>query len=166
MIGGDKKFDISIANRKSSFFKILYYFLDASDSPTTEPDAGDTEFETGSGASSNTNATLTDFLPRLNVFEPNRSILIDTATSRLFINVSYNPGHPEGFLVWKHNYVVISSRTDPRVTVLSGGGLTIRNLRPSDRGVYTVMVSNRLGSGSANFTVFIQCKRHIVFIES
>lgn len=55
---------------------------------------------------------------------------------------------------------VISSRTDPRVTVLGSGGLTIRNVRASDGGLYTVTASNRAGSVTEAFQVVVNgwCK--------
>lgn len=119
----------------------------------------DTEVDNGSGTTPTADPTSSERPPRLIVFEVNQTILLDAATtSRLLINVTYDPGSPQGLLVWRHNGVVISSRTDPRVSVLSNGGLTIRSVRPSDRGVYSVFVLNRLGNSSADFTVLIKCE--------
>ena len=54
--------------------------------------------------------------------------------------------------------MVISSRTDPRVSVLRSGGLTIRNVRSSDNGLYSVTVMNRIGTETANFIVLVRSK--------
>ena len=120
--------------------------------------SGESDTES-SGTPPTSDPTASDRPPRLIVFEANQTILLDTATtSRLLINVTYDPGSPQGLLVWRHNGVVISSRTDPRVSVLTNGGLTIRSVRPSDRGEYSVMVLNRAGNSSANFTVLTKRK--------
>lgn len=76
--------------------------------------------------------------------------------ARLFIFLHYNVGSPRGFLVWRLNGSIISSRTDVRVTVLGGGGLTIRDISPRDEGQYNVTVANELGSESRLFNVFIR----------
>lgn len=82
---------------------------------------------------------------------------------RLFIRVTYDAGSPPGFLVWRHNGSVISSRTNPRVSILSGGGLTVRNAKFSDSGMYNVTVSNRLGQSIENFRVLFRCKLIILY---
>lgn len=127
--------------------------------PALSAGSGDTDDDiaSGSGALPTTDSTPVERAPSITVFQSNRTILVDTAiTTRLFINVTHDSGSPQGLLVWQHNRFIISSRTDPRVNVLSSGGLTIRNVRDSDRGLYTVTVSNRLGAVSANFTVFLK----------
>ena len=97
--------------------------------------------------------------PRLVVLETNRNIWFDnTNNTHLFINVTYDPGNPRGLLQWRRNGVRLSSRMDPRVTILSQGGLSIRSVRPSDRGLYTVSASNSIGTSSESFSIFIRCK--------
>ncbi len=44
------------------------------------------------------------------------------------------------------------------MTVLGGGGLTIRNVAPSDAGQYTVTVTNEAGSESRLFNVAVLSK--------
>ena len=121
----------------------------------------------GSGAPpTSTDPTPNEKPPSLIIFEHNQTIFINTVTtSRIFINVTYEPRTPRGILVWRHEGAIISSRTDPRVRILSNGGLTIRSIRPTDSGLYTVEVSNRVGTESANFTVHLQCEcnMHVIF---
>ena len=93
------------------------------------------------------------FAPRI-IASFNKLITV-RPSARLFIGLRYDVGSPRGFLVWRFNGSVISSRTDPRVTVLEGGGLTIRNISSSDAGQYNVTVANGLGSESRLFTVFV-----------
>ena len=76
-------------------------------------------------------------------------------SARLFINITYNVGSPRGFLMWRLNGSIISNRTDPRVTVLGGGGLIIRNMSSRDEGQYNVTVANELGSDSRIFNVVV-----------
>ena len=87
-------------------------------------------------------------------------LLINPAVnnSRLFIQVLIDAGSPTGLLLWKHNGSLVSSRTNPRVNILAGGGLTVRNVMFSDSGMYTVSVSNRLGESIKKFRVLFQCK--------
>ena len=87
-------------------------------------------------------------------------LLINPAVnnSRLFIQVLIDAGSPPGLLVWRHNGSLVSSRTNPRVNILAGGGLTVRNVMFSDSGMYTVSVSNLLGESIKKFRVLFQCK--------
>ena len=96
--------------------------------------------------------------PSIDTLMTNSTIRITKTVTRLFINITHDPGNPRAQLTWEHNGVLISSRTDPRVSILSGGGLTIRNVRASDRGLYTVTVTNRIGNETENFRVLIECE--------
>ena len=138
--------------------------------PTTSGPSDDDDLLMGSGSGSGsglgsgapptpTDPTPNEEPPSLVIFEPNRTISVNTVTtSRIFINVTYEPGTPRGLLVWRHEGAIISSRTDSRVSILSNGGLKIRSIRPEDRGLYTVEVSNRVGIESANFTIRLECE--------
>ena len=113
------------------------------------------------GSGSGSGMPLGPFPPRI-ITLSDQNITVNIAT-RLFINISYDVGNPQGFLVWRFNERIISSRTDPRVTMLGGGGLTIRDVTPSDGGQYTVTVTNEVGSDSRLFNVLVeQCKIHLV----
>ena len=87
-------------------------------------------------------------------------LLINPAVnnSRLSIQVLIDAGNPPGLLVWKHNGSLVSSRTNPRVNILAGGGLTVRNVIFSASGMYTVSVSNLLGESIKKFQVLFPCK--------
>ena len=87
-------------------------------------------------------------------------LLINPAVnnSRLSIQVLIDAGSPSGLLVWRHNGSLVSSRTNHRVNILAGGGLTVRNVMFSDSGMYTVSVSNRLGESIKKFQVRFPCK--------
>lgn len=143
--------------------KIMYNIVGIPQPTTFGPSDDDDDVLVGSGSGSGSGAT-TDSTPNekppsLVVFERNQTILINTATtSRIFINVTYEPGTPRGLLAWRHEGAIISSRTDSRVSILGNGGLTIRNIRPADRGLYSVEVSNRVGIDSANFTILLECE--------
>ena len=54
----------------------------------------------------------------------------------------------------------VLDRNDPRVTISSGGVLTVTDVMAGDRGVYTVTASNIAApSGvTASVEVFIECK--------
>ena len=83
-------------------------------------------------------------------------LLINSAVnSQLFIQVLIDAGNPSGLLLWRHNGSLVSSRTNPRVNILAGGGLTVRNVMFSDSGMYTVSVSNLLGESTMKFRVLL-----------
>ncbi len=129
--------------------------------PTAEFEfAGDEGPETETGTDTPPTAVPEEQAPSISIPQPNlTTILINTtATSRLLINISYNPGNPPGLLTWRKNGRIVSSRTDPRVNILSGGGISVRSVVPSDRGHYMVTASNRLGNQSEVFLVFVTCE--------
>ncbi len=142
----------------------------------TEFSSGDTELGSGdgnfgSGDAAVTLATTTPTTVAMTTPIPDQPphftrqplanfYLINPVSSdrRLFISVAVNYGRPVGHLSWTHNGSVVSSRTDPRVSILTSGSLTIRNVQFSDAGLYQLMVSNRAGNLSYDFTVRSQCK--------
>ena len=98
----------------------------------------------------------------LHVYSNHIITLRSSPGAQLFINVTFETRSFSDLYQWKHNGRLISSRTDPRVTILSRGGLAIRDIKPSDRGLYTVTLSNQFRSRSENFMVFIDCKCDVV----
>lgn len=96
--------------------------------------------------------------PRITV-TPEDNVTIPTAHPHaLTMLVGYDRGNPPCTLVWRKDGEIITSRRNPRVNVMSSGGISIRSVRSSDRGLYTVTVSNAVGSDSASFKLFTNCK--------
>lgn len=96
--------------------------------------------------------------PRITV-APEDNVTIPTDHPHaLTMLVGYDRGNPLCTLVWRKDGEIITSRRNPRVNVMSNGGISIRSVRSSDRGLYTVTVSNAVGSDSASFKLFTNCK--------
>lgn len=96
--------------------------------------------------------------PRITL-APEDNVTISTAHPHaLTMLVGYDRGNPLCTLVWRKDGEIITSRRNPRVSVMSSGGISIRSVRSSDRGLYTVTVSNAVGSDSASFRLFTNCK--------
>lgn len=121
--------------------------------------SGETSGDGSGSLTTETPTSETPDRPPVLISHNSNFLLINPATSaRFFVNVTFDAGSPPGLLMWRHNGSIISSRTDPRVTILARGGLTIRNVKFSDSGMYTVTVSNRVGERSINYSVAFQCK--------
>ena len=86
--------------------------------------------------------------------DPN--IFLDISeTNRFTIIITHTFG---ATVEWRKDGEIINSLTDPRVTILLAGGISIRNVRLSDRGSYTVTVSNNVGSDRVSFNLILLCK--------
>ena len=59
----------------------------------------------------------------------------------LTISPTINLGLPEAIVTWSRNGQALDL-SDPRISISSGGILTVNDVRVSDRGVYTVTVTN------------------------
>ena len=102
--------------------------------------------------------------PRITIPEDN--VTVPTALPhRLTMLVDYDKGYPLSTLVWRKDGEIITSRRNPRVSVMSNGGITIRSVKSSDRGLYTITVSNAVGSDSASFKLFTKCKCRVSLIQ-
>ena len=111
----------------------------------------------GSGDLPTTDPTATR-PPRITM-APEDNVTIATAEPhRLTMVVGYDRGFPLSTLVWRKDGEIINPRENPRVTVMSTGGLSIRSVNSSDRGLYTITVSNTVGSDNASFKLFTKCK--------
>ena len=77
----------------------------------------------------------------------------------LVISPGITFGLPEGTLEWLHNGRILDPN-NPRVTIYEGGILIVNDVQTSDRGVYTVSVSNiaRPRGVTASVVVTINCK--------
>ena len=96
--------------------------------------------------------------PRITL-APEENITVPTAhPHRITMLVRYDRGFPLSTLVWRKDGEIITSSTNPRLNIMSSGGVTIRSVTPSDRGLYTITVSNTVGSDSASFKLFTKCK--------
>ena len=90
---------------------------------------------------------------------PEENVTVPTAhPHRLTMVISYDRGFPMGTLIWRKDGEIITTRNNHRLTVMSNGGISMRNVKPSDRGLYTVTVTNTEGSDSASFKLFTKCK--------
>ena len=106
------------------------------DSPTTEP--------TGTRP------------PRITL-APEDNVTVST-NEPLTMTVGYDRGFPLSTPVWRKDGEIITSRKNPRMTVMTNGGISIRSVKSSDRGLYTITISNTVGSDNASFKLFIKCK--------
>ena len=77
--------------------------------------------------------------------------------SILRINVTFDSSN-NPLAVWRHSGHVIDAANYPRFRFTRNGGLIIDRVMPSDAGIYTVTMSNRMQCESAQFDVFIQCE--------
>ena len=89
----------------------------------------------------------------------NQSIYVDQFSKIFTISPVINLGEEEVTVTWSRNGQNIDP-SDSRVTISSGGALTVSDVRASDRGVYTVTASNiAIPEGvMASINVFIACK--------
>lgn len=96
--------------------------------------------------------------PRITM-APEDNVTVSTAHPHaLTMLVGYDKGNPLGTLVWRKDGEIITPRRNPRVSVMTTGGISIRSVQATDRGLYTVTVSNSIGSDSASFKLFTNCK--------
>lgn len=101
----------------------------------------------------------TSFRPPRITLAPEDNVTVPTAQShRLTMLVRYDRGFPLSTFVWRKDGEIITSRNNPRMSVMSNGGISIRSVKSSDRGLYTITVSNTAGSDSASFKLFTECK--------
>ena len=111
----------------------------------------------GSGDSPTTEPSFTR--PPIITIAPEENVTVPTAQPhRLTVIIGYDRGFPLSTLTWRKDGEIITSRTNPRVSVMSNGGISIGSVKSSDRGLYTITVSNTVGSDSASFKLYTKCK--------
>ena len=80
----------------------------------------------------------------------------------LTISPTINLGLPEATVTWSRNGQALDL-SDPRISISSGGILTVNDVRVSDRGVYTLTASNIAAPDGVMDSVIVtfDCKQFI-----
>ena len=78
--------------------------------------------------------------------------------SNLTISPTIHFGSPRATVTWSMNGVFLDPSEYPRVTISSGGVLTVTDVRVSDTGQYTVRVSNIAVPDGVVDSVIVYCK--------
>ena len=78
--------------------------------------------------------------------------------SNLTISPTIHFGAPRATVTWSRNGVFLDPSEYPRVTISSGGVLTVTDVRANDNGVYTVTASNSIVPDGVMASVNVYCK--------
>lgn len=82
-------------------------------------------------------------------------------------NLIINPtiirgGVPPANVTWLHDNIILAPASDSRVMIdCTTGSLSVNGLQGKDSGLYTIKLSNEIGTAKTSVNIIINCERFL-----